>query len=88
MMKLMNKTEIKDIAQWNLLNDGTGAFLRVLENDIERLEQTIQHGRFDGPATEEDRIELQNEWAVYHEMEVQFDRMKKFFLYEGFQGSH
>ena len=39
MTDLMTKQEIKDQAQLNLLNDGAGAFLFVMENNIEPLEK-------------------------------------------------
>ena len=83
MTKLMNKTEIKDRAQLNLLNDGAGAFLFSMENNIEALER-----QRDVYKMEIDENELTNEKAIYAEMEKQFDRMKKFFGWESFQGSH
>ena len=82
MQSLMTKTEIKERAQYMLLNDGAGAFIFINENCIEPLENDERIGQ------EFDANELENWKAVYAEMERQFDRMKKFFLFEGFQPSH
>ena len=82
MINLMSKQEIKDQAQLNLLNDGCGAFTFSLENNIEPLETWQRLGE------EIDENELANEKAIYAEMEKQFDRMKKFFGWDSFQGSH
>ena len=82
MTNLMSKQEIKDLAQLNLLNDGCGAFTFSLENNIEPLESRLRRGE----AIDEN--ELANEKAIYAEMEKQFDRMKKFFGWDSFQGSH
>ena len=82
MTKLMTKQEIKDEAQYHLLNDGSGSFIFVNENNIEPLETWKKLGE------EIDENELANHKAVYAEMEKQFDRMKKFFNWETFQGSH
>ena len=83
MQDLMTKTEIKDRAQLNLLDRGAGAFTWELEVNIEPLEQyrDVYH-------EEIDENELANCKAVYAEMEKQFDRMKKFFGWASFQGSH
>jgi hypothetical protein len=78
----MTKQEIKDQAQLNLLNDGAGAFLFVMENNIEPLEKWQRGGE------EIDENELANEKAIYSEMEKQFDRMKKFLGWASFQGNH
>ena len=85
MTKLMTKTEIKEQAQWQLLNNGAGAFLYLQEDRIEPMEQRVSRGYSPTP---EDIIELENTKAIYAEMETQFERMKKFFLFEAFQGSH
>ncbi len=82
MTDLMTKQEIKDQAQLNLLNDGAGAFLFVMENNIEPLEKWQRWGE------EIDENELANGKAIYSEMEKQFDRMKKFFGWASFQGNH
>ena len=81
MTKLMTKTEIKEQAQWQLLNNGAGAFLYLTEDTIERLERQEEYGQ---PLTPENIIELENAKAIYAEMETQFERMKKFFLFEAF----
>ena len=88
MTTLMTKTEIKEQAQWQLLNNGDGAFLYLQEDTIERLEQKQKPGSYGYPPTPEDIIELENAKSIYAEMETQFERMKKFFLFEAFQGSH
>ena len=82
MTDLMTKQEIKDQAQLNLLNDGAGAFLFVMENNIEPLAKWQRWGE------EIDENELANGKAIYSEMEKQFDRMKKFFGWASFQGNH
>ena len=82
MTDLMTKQEIKDQAQLNLLNDGAGAFIFVMENNIEPLEKWQRWGE------EIDENELANGKAIYSEMEKQFDRMKKFFGWASFQGNH
>ena len=82
MEKLMTRQEIKDRAQMNLLNDGAGAFLFEMENNIEPLETWQKRGE------EIDENELANYKAVYAEMEKQFDRMKKFFGWAYFVSSH
>ena len=82
MTDLMTKQENKDQAQLNLLNDGAGAFLFVMENNIEPLEKWQRWGE------EIDENELANGKAIYSEMEKQFDRMKKFFGWASFQGNH
>ena len=82
MTDLMTKQEIKDQAQLNLLNDGAGAFLFVMENNIEPLEKWQRWGE------KIDENELANGKAIYSEMEKQFDRMKKFFGWASFQGNH
>ena len=82
MQDLMTKTEIKQQAQYFILDNGDGAFIWVREDCVEPLETDKRIGR------EFDENELANWKAIYAEMERQFDRMKKFFLYEGFQGSH
>ena len=88
MTKLMTKTEIKEQAQLKLLNDGAGAFSYLREDTIDRLESGMVPGSYGYPPTPEDIIELENSKAIYAEMETQFERMKKFFLFEAFQGSH
>ena len=88
MAKLMTKTEIKEQAQWQLLNNGAGAFLYLTEDTIERIENKLVPGSYGYPPTPEDIIELENAKAIYAEMETQFERIKKFFLFEAFQGSH
>ena len=82
MTKLMTKQEIKDQAQLNLLNDGDGAFLFSMENNIQPMEDAIKN-----EAPWADKNALTNEKAIYAEMEKQFDRMKKFFGWESFQGN-
>ena len=82
--ELMTKTEIKLDAQLRLLNDGAGAFLHLTEDYIDNLERKVKmYG-----LTEEDKLELRNAQNVIAEMDRQFERMKKFFLFEGFQSSH
>ena len=88
MTKLMTKTEIKEQAQLNLLNDGAGAFLYLNENLIEPLESKMMPGAYGYPPTPEDIIELENSKAIYAEMDTQFERMKKFFLFESFTSNH
>ena len=85
MTKLMTKTEIKEQAQWQLLNNGAGAFLYLIEDRIEPLEKKGSRGY---PTTPEDTIELANSKAIYAEMETQFERVKKFFLFESFTSNH
>jgi len=85
MTKLMTKTEIKEQAQWQLLNNGAGAFLYLQEDRIEPMEQRVSRGYSPTP---EDIIELENTKAIYAEMETQFERMKKFFLFESFISNH
>ena len=83
MTTLMTKQEIKDRAQLNLLDRGAGAFTWELEVNIEPLEQyrDVYH-------EEIDENELANGKAIYSEMEIQYDRMKKFFGWASFQGNH
>jgi len=88
MTKLMTKTEIKEQAQWQLLNNGAGAFLYLTEDTIEPIEKTMVPGSYGYPPTPEQITELENAKAIYAEMETQFERMKKFFLFEAFQGNH
>ena len=88
MTKLMTKTEIKEQAQWQLLNNGAGAFLNLSENCIEPLEKQQRPGAYGYPPTPEDIIELENSKAIYAEMDTQFERMKKFFLFESFTSNH
>jgi len=88
MTKLMTKTEIKEQAQWKLLNNGAGAFLYLSEDTIDNLEKRMVPGSYGYPPTPEQITELENAKAIYAEMETQFERMKKFFLFEAFQGSH
>jgi hypothetical protein len=86
MTKLMNRTEIKEEAQRLLLNDGAGAFLHLNEDVMERLEKQVE--MFGQALTDENEMELKNAQAVIAEMDTQFERMKKFFLFEGFQSTH
>ena len=88
MTKLMTKTEIKEQAQLNLLNDGAGAFLYLSEDTIDNLEKKMVPGSYGYPPTPEQITELENAKAIYTEMETQFERMKKFFLFESFTSSH
>ena len=88
MAKLMTKTEIKEQAQWQLLNYGDGAFLYLREDAIEPIENKMVPGSYSYPPTPEEITELENAKAIYAEMETQFERMKKFFLFESFQGNH
>ena len=88
MTKLMTKTEIKEQAQWQLLNNGAGAFLHLTEDAIEPIEQTMVPGSYGYPPTPEQITELENAKAIYAEMETQFERMKKFFLFEAFISNH
>ena len=88
MPKLMTKTEIKEQAQLNLLNDGAGAFLYLSEDTIDNLEKKMVPGSYGYPPTPEQITELENAKAIYTEMETQFERMKKFFLFESFTSSH
>ena len=81
---LMTRTEIKEEAQRRLLNDGAGAFLHLTEDVIENLERRVKRNA----QTEEDKLELRNAQTVIAEMYTQFERMKKFFLFEGFQSNH
>ena len=83
---LMTKTEIKEEAQRRLLNDGAGAFLHITEGEIENLERKVT--MYGQTLTGEDETELKNAQAVLAEMDTQFERMKKFFLFEGFQSNH
>jgi len=83
---LMTKTEIKEEAQRLLLNDGAGAFLHLTEDVMERLEKQVE--MFGQALTDGDEMELRNAQAVIAEMDKQFERMKKFFLFEGFQSNH
>jgi len=85
-MNEMTKTEIKEEAQRRLLNDGAGAFLHLTEDEIEPLERQVEvYGQ---ALTDENEIELKNAKAIIAEMDTQFERMKKFFLFPGFQSSH
>ena len=86
MTKLMNRTEIKEEAQRLLLNDGAGAFTFVNEIYIDPLER--KETSYGEPLTDEDQMELRNYQAVLVEMDTQFERMKKFFLFEEFQSTH
>ena len=74
----MTRIEIKEEAQARILNDGAGAFLHLTEDHIDP-----------GPwgATAE-TLELANAQAVMAEMDKQFDRLKKFFLFESFRSTH
>lgn len=83
--KLMTKTEIKEEAQRLLLNDGAGAFLHLTEDVMEPLEWQVKRG---APLTAEYEMELKNAQALEAEMDKQFNRMKKFFLYESFWSTH
>jgi hypothetical protein len=84
--ELMTKTEIKEDAQRRLLNDGAGAFLHLTEDVIDSLER--QAKMYGQAFAEEHKMELRNAKTVIAEMDRQFERMKKFFLFEGFQSSH
>ena len=83
---LMTKTEIKEEAQLRLLNDGAGAFLHLTEDYIDNLEKRAE--MYGQAFAEEHEMELRNTEAVIAEMYTQFERMKKFFLFEGFQSNH
>ena len=83
MTNLMTKQEIKDRAQIHLLNDGAGAFIFVMENNIESLEF-----RRDKLEQAIDENELANEKAIYAEMRKQFDRIVKFFGFASFTSHH
>ena len=68
------------------MNDGAGAFLHLNEDVIDRLvKQVEEYGR---PRTDGDEMELQNARAIIAEMDTQFERLKKFFLFPGFQSNH
>jgi hypothetical protein len=82
----MTKTEIKEDAQRRLLNDGAGAFLFLTENWIENLERKVKV--YGETLTGEQEMELRNANAIFAEMHWQFERMKKFFRFEGFQSNH
>ena len=84
-MTKMNKTEVKFQAQMKLLNDGAGAFLYIQEDSIERIEGMQARGM---EIHQEDTIELENSKAILAEMHIQFERMKRFFLFTEFQSNH
>ena len=84
--ELMTRTEIKEEAQLRLLNDGAGAFLHLTEDYIDNLEKRAE--MYGQAFAEEHEMELRNAKAVIAEMYTQFERMKKFFLFEGFQSNH
>ena len=83
---LITKTEIKEEAQRRLLNDGAGAFLHLTEGVIENFEKRVEV--YCQTLTDAEEMELRNAKAVIAEMYTQFERMKKFFLFEGFQSNH
>ena len=84
--ELMTRTEIKEEAQLRLLSDGAGAFLYLNEDVIDNLERQAQ--MYGQAFAEEHKMELRNAKTVIAEMDTQFERMKKFFLFEGFQSNH
>ena len=83
---LMTRTEIKEEAQRRLLNDGAGAFLQLNEDVIDNLTSRVE--KYGQALTDEQEIELKNAQNVIAEMDTQFERMKKFFMIEGFQSNH
>ena len=81
----MTRIEIKEEAQARILNDGAGAFLYLTEDHIDTVTRRTTAGILE---SQPDPLELANAQAVMAEMDKQFDRLKKFFLFESFRSTH